>query len=202
MEATCVEEFHVLAESAAAPKWQVVENAAASVAVRATRGIERAVVLDALDADMPPRLQIEGLNFEGVWEFADIVDVNNLKTNHIAQVLGTYGVEAARATIVAETQKVFGMYGINVAGRHLELIADYMTFGGGFRACSRIGIESSPSPFLKMSFETAMHFLLDATLTGQTDHLESPSARIIVGRVVDVGTGSFSLLQHYPEVKG
>lgn len=29
---------------------------------------------------------------------------------------------------------------------------------------SRIGIESSVSPFLKMSFETATHFLTDATL--------------------------------------
>eukprot|EP00850_Spirogloea_muscicola_P015142 SM000113S24098 [mRNA] locus=s113:326320:337241:- [translate_table: standard] len=200
-EGWCEVAFGTRLDTAAPMLHEVVENVAASVAVRATRGIERAAVLDALDADMPPRLQIEGLNFEGVWEFADFVDVNKLRTNHIAQVLGTYGVEAARATIVAETQKVFGMYGINVAGRHLELIADYMTFGGGFRACSRIGIESSPSPFLKMSFETAMHFLLDATLTGQTDHLESPSARIIVGRVADVGTGSFSLLQHYPEVK-
>jgi DNA-directed RNA polymerase I subunit RPA1 len=35
---------------------------------------------------------------------------------------------------------------------------------GGYRACSRIGIESSISPFLKMSYETAAHFLTDATL--------------------------------------
>lgn len=64
------------------------------------------------------------------------------------------------------------------------------------RPCNRLGIESSPSPFLKMSFETATHFLTDATLQGQTDHLESPSARIVVGRVVEVGTGAFDILQN------
>lgn len=72
------------------------------------------------------------------------------------------------------------------------------------RPCNRLGIESSPSPFLKMSFETATHFLTDATLQGQTDHLESPSARIVVGRVVDVGTGVFDLVQNVsikPKVK-
>jgi DNA-directed RNA polymerase I subunit RPA1 len=72
------------------------------------------------------------------------------------------------------------------------------------RPCNRLGIESSPSPFLKMSFQTATHFLTDATLQGQTDHLESPSARIVVGRVVDVGTGAFDLVQNVsiqPKVK-
>ena len=34
-----------------------------------------------------------------------------------------------------------------------------MAVQGGYRACSRIGIESSASPFLKITFETASHFL-------------------------------------------
>ncbi len=45
--------------------------------------------------------------------------------------------------------------------RHLSLIADFMTQAGGYRACNRIGIESSTSPLLKMSFETAAKFLTE-----------------------------------------
>lgn len=46
-----------------------------------------------------------------------------------------------------------------------------------------------------MSFETATVFLMDATLQKQSDYLESPSARIVMGRIVEMGTGSFDLLQ-------
>jgi DNA-directed RNA polymerase I subunit RPA1 len=54
-------------------------------------------------------------------------------------------------------------------------------------------METSTSPFLKMSFETAAAFLVDATLKGSEDTLESPSARIVLGRVVEMGTGAFGL---------
>ena len=64
---------------------------------------------------------------------------------------------------------------------------------GDYRPCSRSGMETSTSPFLKMTFETAASFLVDATLKGSEDTLESPSARIVLGRVVDMGTGSFGL---------
>lgn len=66
---------------------------------------------------------------------------------------------------------------------------------GGYRACNRMGIESSTSAFLKISFETAAHFLTQATLTGAVDALASPAARIVMGRQVQMGTGCFSLIQ-------
>ena len=108
-------------------------------------------------------------------------------------MLRVYGVEAARATLVNEVSGVFGAYGIGVDPRHLGLVADYMTFEGDYRACSRLGIRSCTSPMTKMSFETAMTFVRDAALRGEEDTLESPSSRIIVGRPVGTGTGMCSL---------
>lgn len=55
-----------------------------------------------------------------------IVDISRLKTNDIGAVLKSYGVEAARATILQEISSVFTAYAINVNARHLMLIADYM----------------------------------------------------------------------------
>lgn len=60
---------------------------------------------------------------------------------------------------------------------------------------NRMGIEASASPFLKVTFETAATFLMDATLKGATDDLASPASRIVAGRVVDVGTGCMELIQ-------
>lgn len=113
---------------------------------------------------------------------------------------------------------VFGAYGINVDYRHLSLIADYMTFEGTFKPFNRIGIRSNPSPLQKMSFETCLQFFKDACLsgkchppsalfqkslftrfsfpfsTGQHESMESPSSRIVTGRMVQTGTGIFDVL--------
>jgi DNA-directed RNA polymerase I subunit RPA1 len=124
-----------------------------------------------------------------------LIDVEKLTTNSPAAMLSTLGVEAARATVVKEVSSVFGAYGIAVDPRHLSLIADHMTHMGGYRACNRIGIEASTSPFLKISFETAASFLVSATLHGDVDPLTSPAARIVLGRPVGVGTGSMELVQ-------
>ena len=49
---------------------------------------------------------------------------------------------------------------------------------------NRIGMKHSASPLLKMSFETTCTFLIDATAAGDSDNLESPSSRLIMGRPV------------------
>ena len=64
---------------------------------------------------------------------------------------------------------------------------------GGLRGLNRAGIHSSGSPYLKMSFETCAAFLVDALMTGARDNLRSPSARLVMGRVVDAGTGACDL---------
>ncbi|CAI5462231.1 unnamed protein product [Closterium sp. Yama58-4] len=185
---------------------EIVDKVAAAVVVRATPGVQRCAALEPASPGQPPRIQVEGLNFPGLWNLAvttmgkhddeGVLDLNRLSTNHIAAVLTTLGVEAARATIVKEVRGVFGMYGIAVDPRHLGLIADFMTYDGGYRACNRNGIDANPSPILKMSFETATKFLINAASKGQTDRMESPSSRIALGRVVDVGSGCFDLMHN------
>ena len=89
---------------------------------------------------------------------------------------------------------MFKVYGIQIDARHLSLIGDYMTFEGVYKPFNRVGIESSPSPFQKMSFETSMHFLRSATAFGQPDELGSPSSRLVVGRSIRAGTGMMDLI--------
>jgi len=174
---------------------EIVEKVAATTMVRSTPGIDKVYVVEGKGGE-GPRVQTDGINFVGAWEHSDLIDVNAITTNDVAAMLTTYGVEAARATIMREVQAVFSAYGIGVDPRHLYLIADFMTHQGGYRAMNRMGIESAVSPFLKMSFETAAHFLTDATLKGSKDDLKSPSARLCVGRVVELGTGVVELVHN------
>ena len=72
-------------------------------------------------------LTTEGVNFKAMWDQEDFINVNGITSNDIYAVLKTYGVEAARNTIVNEIYRVFNTYGISVSSRHLDLIADMMT---------------------------------------------------------------------------
>ena len=93
--------------------------------------------------------------------------------------------------IVDQIKGVFAVYGIEVDPRHLSLIADYMTFDGGYKAMNRIGMADSSSPFLQMSFETTANFMVEAAIHGASEPMQSPSANIVVGRPIRHGTGAF-----------
>jgi DNA-directed RNA polymerase I subunit RPA1 len=171
---------------------QLSELAASTTMVRSTKNLTNAY---AVDEDGQCAVVTEGVNFEALWAMKEgLIQVNEIKSNDIWQLLCTYGVEAARHSIVAEIKNVFGVYGINVDPRHLSLIADFMTRNGSFTPLNRAGMLSCPSPFLRMSFESTCTFLTKVAQEGQSDNLQSPSARIVLGATAKVGTGCFDLM--------
>ncbi|KAI9597691.1 hypothetical protein BDF19DRAFT_434176 [Syncephalis fuscata] len=174
----------------------IVQEVCRESVIREVPNIQRGFqVPNESENDTARRVSTEGLNFRGMWERSDIIDVNSIYSNDIAAILRTYGVEAARSAIIQEIAGVFNVYGIGVDLRHLSLIADYMTFEGGYKPFNRMGIDSNTSPFLKMSYEMTCKFLTQSTLFADRDELESPAARIVVGRVAQGGTGAFEIYQ-------
>ena len=136
----------------------------------------------------------EGSNLTGMHALADeLVDLDRIGSNDIYALLMTYGVEAARKAVIDEMSSVFGAYAIAVDYRHLSIIADYMTHGGGYRPFNRTGISNKSSPLLKASFETTVQFLSEAVLHGDYDDLTSPAARIVMGKPSSSGTGAFDI---------
>uniref|UniRef100_A0A0E0Q035 DNA-directed RNA polymerase subunit n=1 Tax=Oryza rufipogon TaxID=4529 RepID=A0A0E0Q035_ORYRU len=182
---------------------QIAQRTARSVFVKACKNIDRCEVnkpkkIDNNTINTPITLQTAGVNFEVFHKLVDYLDINEVRSNDIHAMLNTYGVEAARATIIGEVKGVFGAYGIHVDMRHLNLIADFMTFDGGYRPMSRLGMgQFSTSPFGKMTFETATKFIVEAASHGESDTLDGPSASVCLGKPVKVGTGSFGLLQNF-----
>jgi DNA-directed RNA polymerase I subunit RPA1 len=145
-----------------------------------------------------PVVHTAGVNLKAMQNYAHIINPNLISTNDIAAMLRYYGVEACRATIIQELSGVFRSHAISVDQRHLNLIADFMTRGGGFVGFNRNGLRGSVSPFMKMSFETTVGFLADAVSEGDWDDLTSPSSRIVIGRMSKVGTGFFDVLTQVP----
>lgn len=55
-------------------------------------GNSQVYVLQGERGDVP-KVQTDGINLEGVWAHADLVDINSIQTNDITAMLRTYGVE-------------------------------------------------------------------------------------------------------------
>ncbi|KAG8827052.1 hypothetical protein FRC19_005756 [Serendipita sp. 401] len=180
----------------------IMERACLKCVVRAIEGITKchpppkthSSIKDG-SIDGKVNIVVEGTNLRAMGHLGDgIIEVSQIGTNNIHAVLMTYGVEAARNAIVQEIDKVFKLYSIKVDKRHLMLIADYMTFDGGFKPFNRRGIATHSSPLLKASYETTSAFLSEATLYGDFDNLTTPSGNIVVGRPALSGTGVFDVV--------
>ncbi|RKF71919.1 DNA-directed RNA polymerase I subunit rpa1 [Golovinomyces cichoracearum] len=143
----------------------------------------------------------DGVNLKAMQMYPHIINPNAISTNDIAAVLEHYGVEACRAMIIQELSGVFAGHSINVDPRHLILIADFMTRGGEFTPFNRNGMKTSVSPFMKMSFETTVGFLVEAVCDGDWDDLSNPSSRLVVGKMSKVGTGSFDVYTKVSSMK-
>ncbi|KII63420.1 DNA-directed RNA polymerase I subunit RPA1 [Thelohanellus kitauei] len=139
-------------------------------------------------------LNIEGNLIQELWAHGKILDLKTVYSNNIQKVAEIYGIEAARSTLVKEATNVFKVYGITISPRHLSLLSDYMTFHGYYKPCNRFGMSSNPSPLQKMSFETVIQFLKGSCTYNESDALKSPSARIIAGLPVNIGTGLFNII--------
>ncbi|XP_009394527.2 DNA-directed RNA polymerase I subunit 1-like [Musa acuminata AAA Group] len=176
---------------------EIAQRTAKRVYVKEYKNIERCSLKENKKSTDPFMLQIAGVNFNTLWDLEEFLDIIHIYSNDIHAMLNTYGVEAARATIIKEVTDVFGLYGIQVNIRHLSLIADFMTFHGGYRSMNRVGMgDFNTSPFGKMTFETATKFIVESAFHGEVDTLESPSASVSLGQPVKMGTGCFDLMQN------
>ncbi|XP_014822463.1 PREDICTED: DNA-directed RNA polymerase I subunit RPA1 [Poecilia mexicana] len=175
----------------------VLSTLAQNAVIMETRGLTRCLLSETTtkSGEKQTVLNTEGINMHEIFKYNDILDVNKLYSNEVHAMASTYGIEVALKVIEKEIKDVFAVYGIEVDPRHLSLVADYMCFEGVYKPLNRHAIMSNSSPLQQMTFETSFKFLKQATMLGSRDQLVSPSACLVVGKVVKGGTGLFELKQ-------
>ncbi|KAF7707147.1 DNA-directed RNA polymerase I subunit RPA1 [Silurus meridionalis] len=170
---------------------------AQNAVIMETKGITRCLLNEVTTKQGAKELVLntEGINMQEMFKHGDVLDLNRLYSNEIHAMANTYGIEVALRVIEKEIKDVFAVYGIEVDPRHLSLVADYMCFEGVYKPLNRFGMQSNSSPLQQMTFETSYKFLKQAAMLGLYDKLNSPSACLVVGKLVKGGTGLFDLKQ-------
>uniref|UniRef100_A0A3B4EPZ8 DNA-directed RNA polymerase subunit n=1 Tax=Pundamilia nyererei TaxID=303518 RepID=A0A3B4EPZ8_9CICH len=175
----------------------VLTSLAQNAVIMETKGLTRCLLSETTTktGEKETVLNTEGINMHEIFKYSDILDINRLYSNEVHAMAKTYGIEVALKVIEKEIKNVFAVYGIEVDPRHLSLVADYMCYEGVYKPLNRHAIRSNSSPLQQMTFETSYKFLKQATMLGSHDQLVSPSACLVVGKVVRGGTGLFELKQ-------
>jgi len=135
-----------------------------------------------------------GTNLKDVLKL-EFVDTSKTVSNNILEIEKLLGVEAARQAIIKEMLKVLNDQGISIDTRHVILVADAMTMSGKVLGISRYGIvKEKPSVLAKASFETPIKHIINASMLGETDELNSVIENVMMNQPVPVGTGLPNLI--------
>lgn len=138
-------------------------------------------------------LAIEGTGLLDVMKTPGI-DYKHCITNNIEEIGNVLGIEAARATIIYELNYTYMSHSIQVDKRHLNLIADLMTFKGSVHGFQRFGMaKMKDSILLHSSFERTSDVLFDAAMHSKIDKIRGVSECIITGKMAPIGTGLFKV---------
>lgn len=121
----------------------------------------------------------------------DSIRLSSLCTNDFHKTREMLGVEAARLAISSEMKTLLKTFGVNMASRHIDLLADKMTTTGQLLGCTRHGLRKSnpDGEFVRRAtFEQATNVLTRAAASGGKDTLNGPLARQVFGQTVHIGT--------------
>ena len=122
--------------------------------------------------------------------------VNGLatRTNSIIEMRDVLGIEAARTTIIDEISTVMG--DMDIDPRHMQLLADVMTYRGEVLGITRFGLSKMRDSVLQLaSFEKTPDHLFEAAWHAKRDKIEGVSECIIMGQSISQGTGAFQVIK-------
>lgn len=161
------------------------------IMVSGVKTVNRVIINRKKDDENKFILAIEGTGLSEILKTPGI-DYKSCTSNNIDEINNVLGIEAARATIIYELNYTFAGHGIQVDKRHLNLIADLMTFKGSVHGFQRFGMaKMKDSVLLHSSFERTSDVLFDAAMHSKVDKLKGVSESIITGKMMPVGTGLF-----------
>ena len=130
-----------------------------------------------------------GSNLEDIIK-VEGVDFTRTTCNDIFMMAKVFGIEGARQTIIQEALSVIKNQGLDVDIRHIMLLADVMTNTGVIKGITRGGITGEKESVLaRASFETPIKHLINASIIGEKDPLNSVIENVMVNQEIPVGTG-------------
>jgi DNA-directed RNA polymerase III subunit RPC1 len=168
-----------------------LKRAIPTVAISGYPDATRAIIQTSETSDHT--VLVEGYGLRACMTTEGVVGAS-CTSNSVMECLQVLGIEAARSTIAREIGLVMGDMGIDP--RHMQLLADVMTYKGEVLGITRFGLSKMRDSVLQLaSFEKTPDHLFDAAAGMKSDRIEGVSESIIMGQTMSVGTGAFQVVR-------
>jgi DNA-directed RNA polymerase II subunit RPB1 len=130
------------------------------------------------------------------------IDKFNTVSNDVWEIYQSYGIEAARASLIHELVEVLEFHDTYVARRHLDLLVDVMTNQGILVSVDRHGVNKTDSgPLHRASFEETTTQLTNASIFNEVDQMTGVSGNIMFGQFIPTGTNAFRIALDVTKIK-
>ncbi|OII76734.1 DNA-directed RNA polymerase III largest subunit [Cryptosporidium andersoni] len=186
---------------------QMLKRGLQNVIVSGISGIRRSVIRqdEVIDPNTGKKrhkysLAVEGYGLSALMGISGLIGISAV-SNHIIETKEVLGIEAARSVIAQEVLKCMDAYSMDIDLRHIQLLADVMTFRGDVLGISRFGIQKMRTSTLMLaSFEETNEHLFEAAFQNRIDPVDGVSECVIMGKPIKIGTGAFDILFQSPEL--
>lgn len=179
-------------------RMESIQRALPNITIRGYPEASRAII--STDDQNQNKLLVEGYGLRACMT-TEGVDGLATRTNSVMEMREVLGIEAARKTIIDEIQAVMG--DMDIDPRHMQLLADVMTYKGEVLGITRFGLSKMRDSVLQLaSFEKTPDHLFEAAWHMKSDKIEGVSECIIMGQSMSVGTGAFKVVRKLDLVEG
>jgi len=122
------------------------------------------------------------------------VDWSRSTTNNILEAHSVLGIDACRQVILKELHAVLSNDGAYVDLRHLQLLADSLTFRGFPMTTTRHGQNRvDKGPLIRASFEGTQDMIHHAAYFAERDKMLGLTQNMMLGQIAPMGTGMFGI---------
>ena len=134
--------------------------------------------------------QTDGIDLHNI-RYLRGIDLQRTACNNVYEIYKTFGIEAARNSLLKEMRTVFNS---EINFHHYAVLTDNMCYTGSLVSMNRHGINKlDTDPLGRASFENTIDQLRDAAIFNEKDFMRSVSARIMTGQSINGGTGMCKL---------
>lgn len=152
--------------------------------------------VDAQGSSFDPSKGIKSSSFLACAQIP-LVDWCRSTTNHILECFTVIGISACRSLILKELYAVLTADGSYVDQRHIQLLADALTFRGYPMTTTRHGQnKTDKGPLIRASFEGTADMLHHAAYFGERDHMLGFTQNLMLGQIPPIGSGVFGIQRH------
>jgi DNA-directed RNA polymerase III subunit RPC1 len=168
-----------------------LKRALPTVAISGYPDATRAIIQTSEESEHT--VHVEGYGLKACMATEGVIGTR-CTTNSVMECRDVLGIEAARTTIAKEIAEV--MKGMDIDPRHMQLLADVMTYKGEVLGITRFGLSKMRDSVLQLaSFEKTPDHLFEAAAGMKSDKIEGVSECIIMGQTMSVGTGAFQVVR-------